>query len=99
MALGEYPLVSLGQAREVHLAARKIFAAGRDPMAQRKAEREAKQKEAEARQREAENSFENVAREWWDGGESASRFDTRTPRCGVRKLTCYSPWATNPFMT
>ena len=42
MALGDYPLVSLGQSREVHLAARKIFAAGSDPMAQRKAEREAK---------------------------------------------------------
>jgi hypothetical protein len=36
-----------------------------DPMSERKAEGEAKQKEAEARQREAENSFENVAREWW----------------------------------
>lgn len=33
-------------------------------MAERKAEAEAKQKEA--REREAENSFEKVARKWWD---------------------------------
>jgi hypothetical protein len=30
MALGEYPLVNLGHAREVHLAARKILATGVD---------------------------------------------------------------------
>ena len=35
-------------------------------MAERKAEAEAKQKEIEAQDREAENSFENVARKWWD---------------------------------
>ena len=73
MALGEYPVVSLAEARERHLAARKVLAAGIDPMAERKAEFEAKQKEAEARQKdaevrlyEAENSFENVARKWWE---------------------------------
>ena len=65
MALGEYPLVGLAQAREIHLAARKSLVAGTDPMASRKAEGEAKQKESEARQREEENSFENVARDWW----------------------------------
>jgi hypothetical protein len=32
MALGEYPLVTLGQARELHLAARKTLASGADPM-------------------------------------------------------------------
>lgn len=73
MALGEYPTVSLFQAREGQFGARKVLAAGVDPMAARKAEFEAKQreaearrKEAEARQREAEKSFENVARKWWD---------------------------------
>jgi integrase len=65
MAFGEYPLVSLKDARELHFAARKVLGAGIDPMAERKAEGEAKQKEAEARQREAVNSFENVARKWW----------------------------------
>jgi integrase len=65
MALGEYPLVTLGQARELHMAARKTLAAGIDPMAERKAEGEAKQKEAQTKQRESETSFENVARDWW----------------------------------
>ena len=65
MALGEYPLVTLGQARELHLAARKTLASGADPMAERKAEAGAKQKEVEAQQRESETSFENVARDWW----------------------------------
>jgi hypothetical protein len=32
MALGEYPLVTLNQARELHFAARKTLAAGIDPM-------------------------------------------------------------------
>ena len=45
---GEYPLVGLAQARELHLAARKSMVAGTDPMAERKAEGEAKQKEIEA---------------------------------------------------
>ena len=48
MALGEYPVVSLGQARERHFAARKTLAAGIDPMAKRKMEAEAKQREVEA---------------------------------------------------
>lgn len=79
MALGEYPLVSLVQARELHFAARKTFAAGTDPMAERKAEAEAKQKAVEERQREAENSFEKVARkwwEWWSVGKSPRHTDT-----------------------
>src|SRR5579883_2467067 len=66
MALGEYPVVGLAKARERHLEARKKLAAGTDPMAERKAEVETKQKEAEQRQREAENTFEKIARKWWE---------------------------------
>jgi integrase len=66
MALGKYPVVSLAQARDHHLAARKILASGIDPMAERKAGAEAKQRDVESRKREAENSFEKVARKWWD---------------------------------
>ena len=83
MALGEYPLVSLKEARERHSDARKALANGIDPMAERKAEGEAKQKEAEARQREAEHSFENVAREWWKWwliGKSPRHADTTMRR-------------------
>ena len=66
MALGEYPLVNLSQARELHFAARKTLVTGVDPMAERKAEADAKLRETEARQRETETSFENVARRWWE---------------------------------
>lgn len=65
MAFGEYPLVSLKDARELHFAARKTLAAGVDPMAERKAEGQAKQKEIEGQQREAQSSFEKIARKWW----------------------------------
>jgi integrase len=79
MALGEYPLVSLGHARELQFTARKTLSAGIDPMAERKAEGEAKQREAEERQREAENSFENIACrwwKWWSVGKSPRHADT-----------------------
>jgi integrase len=66
MALGEYPVVNLAEARECHFAARKKLAAGIDPMAERKTEGEIRQREAETRQREAVNSFEKIAREWWE---------------------------------
>ena len=66
MALGEYPVVSLAQARDRHFAARKKLAAGIDPVAERKAETETRQRETKARQREAQHSFENMARKWWN---------------------------------
>jgi integrase len=66
MALGEYPLVPLSRARDLHFAARKTLAAGVDPMAERKAEAEAKQRRTETQQREAQNSFERVAERWWE---------------------------------
>ena len=66
MALGEYPVVNLAQARERQLAARKTLDFDLDPMAERKAEAEIRQREAEVRQRQAENSFENIARKWWE---------------------------------
>ena len=65
MAIGEYPIVSLGQARERQFAERKKLEAGIDPMAERKAEVESRQREAEAVQRQAESSFEKIARKWW----------------------------------
>ena len=66
MALGDYPVVSLAQARERYFAARKKLVVGIDPMAERKAEVETREREAKTRQREAENSFENIARKWWE---------------------------------
>jgi integrase len=66
MALGEYPLVTLREARERHFAARQRLAACFDPMMERKAEAETRQREAEARLRETENSFEKIALKWWE---------------------------------
>jgi len=66
MALGEYPLVTLKEARERHFVARHKLADGIDPMMERKAEAETRQREAEERQREVENSFEKIARKWWE---------------------------------
>jgi len=51
MAFGEYPLVTIKEARERHFAARKMLGGGTDPMADRKAAVEAKQRKAEARPR------------------------------------------------
>lgn len=65
MALGEYPVLGLAQARELHLAARKTLATGVDPMAERKAVAEIRQREVQARQRDAESSFEKIAHKWW----------------------------------
>lgn len=66
MAFGEYPLVSLKEAREAHFHARKMLAGGSDPMAARKAEANAKRQEAETRMREENSSFERVACAWWE---------------------------------
>jgi integrase len=66
MALGDYPMITLKDARDRHFAARQKLASGIDPMIERKAEGATRQREAEERVREAENSFEKVARKWWD---------------------------------
>jgi hypothetical protein len=65
MHFGEYPRVTLKDARELHFAARKLLGTGINPVAERKAEAETKQMAVVAEQRQAENSFEKVAREWW----------------------------------
>jgi integrase len=59
LALGTYPDVSLADARERRNEARKLIAAGIDPSAKRKAEKIA------GAERGA-NSFEIVAREWFE---------------------------------
>ncbi|MFC4298151.1 MAG: integrase arm-type DNA-binding domain-containing protein [Castellaniella sp.] len=59
MTFGIYPDVPLALARERHDAARKLLAADHDPMAERKATKA-------ARAAAAENSFERVARQWFD---------------------------------
>ncbi|MCC6197757.1 MAG: integrase arm-type DNA-binding domain-containing protein [Burkholderiales bacterium] len=59
LSLGVYPAVTLAQARKRRDAARELLADGVDPSARRKADK----RDAERR---AANSFEAVAREWFD---------------------------------
>jgi integrase len=64
MALGEYPLLKLAEARERRLAARKMLASGIDPMAMKKAERDAARDQAETDERKAAKSFRRIAERW-----------------------------------
>jgi integrase len=57
LALGSYPEVSLAEARERHLQARKLLASGNDPS-------EAKRVAKRLVSIKAENTFESIAREW-----------------------------------
>ena len=62
LALGVYPEVSLADARDKRAQARKVLAAGNDPSnVKREAKRLIKQRNA--------NSFESVAREWYEKGK------------------------------
>ena len=58
LTLGTYPDTGLKEARELHASARKVLAAGIDPNENRKNNKATKKLNAA-------NSFEMVAREWW----------------------------------
>jgi integrase len=66
MALGEYPVVTLAEARDLHFAGRKLLASGVNPVEKRKAVVEATQEAAAAAAREVENTFEKIAQQWWE---------------------------------
>ena len=59
ISLGAYPVVSLANARALHLQAREQLALGKDPSAERRAARE-------QREEDNANTFERVARLWWE---------------------------------
>ena len=69
-SLGQYPDVGLSQAREKREELRKVVAAGADPIA-------AKRKIRAAASAAAVNTFEAVAREWWDHWKT-TRSDSHT---------------------
>lgn len=58
MTLGQYPLITLAQARQARDDARRLLAQGVDPMEERKLAKVA----AKAA---ADDSFESTARQWW----------------------------------
>ncbi len=71
LSLGTYPTIGLGLARERADDARKLVAQGQDPSEARKAVRAAHAQAREATKRKAAglptlDSFEHVAREWYD---------------------------------
>ena len=68
LALGVYPAVSLAQAREARELARKTLAAGNDPA-------QLKQDAKLIRAMNDVNTFEAVARQWWEHWNG-----TKTPR-------------------
>ena len=75
LALGVYPEISLKEAREKHLAARKTLSQGVDPSAQRKVEKL-------TRHLAAAESFEAVGREWFNRimPEKSKSYRDRTGR-------------------
>jgi integrase len=82
MALGKYPVVTLGLAREHHIVARKLLADGVDPMAKRK--------EGKTADRAASaNSFASIADRWlehWQDGKSARHVDSTRRRLAANIL-------------
>jgi integrase len=76
MSYGQYPDVSLVDARERHAEARKLFAAGVDPMAKRKADKV-------ALMASDSNSFQAVAHQWlehWRSGITERHAETTRRR-------------------
>jgi integrase len=84
LALGSYPDVGLKEARERHAEARKILATGVDPNENRK-------NEIAAKKLSAANSFELVAREWWQS-YMKSKADSHKEKV-IRRFELYLfPW-------
>ncbi len=77
LSYGQYPIITLAKAREVHQEARLQKASGVDPTeAKKQAQRIKEKKEAEARQK---RTFEQVACDWlgtWGKGRSKRYVDT-----------------------
>lgn len=59
LSLGVYPEISLQEAREIHREAHKLVSKGIDPQA-------VKEEEKRIREQEAANTYEAIAREWYE---------------------------------
>ncbi|MBK9562499.1 MAG: integrase arm-type DNA-binding domain-containing protein [Micavibrio sp.] len=80
LSIGAYPAISLADAREVREKAKKLLAQGQDPSL-------AKQEEKRKKLQSASNSFEKIAREWFDHAGGIWTEDTR--RTKMRRLEMY----------
>ncbi len=84
LSLGSYPDLGLKEARESHAAARKILSAGVDPNENRK-------NQISAKKLSAANSFELVAREWWQS-HMKNKADSHKEKV-IRRFELYLfPW-------
>ena len=66
LSLGQYPLVSLTEARNKAFKARQSIHGGIDPLAEKQAAKAAIQEQAEQRKQNIETAFEVVAMEWFE---------------------------------
>ena len=96
MHFGEYPRVTLKDARELHFAARKLLGTGINPVADRKAEVESKQMAVKAEQRQADNSLRRSLADGGVGGPLTSLRGTPKPFSGAWRPTFFLLMVTSP---
>ena len=85
MSYGQYPDISVADAREAHQRARTMLAKGTDPMAEKKAEKEARKEQEAAK----EHSFRSVSESWlqhWSADKSAQHIDATRRRLKANVL-------------
>src|SRR5579875_2021166 len=101
MALGEYPIVSLAQARERQFAERKKLEAGIDPMAERPAEPRRNLGSEQQRRCSAKPkaALRRLPASGGNGGPSANLPATRIMFCGAWKPTYFRLLDTSSLTT
>lgn len=85
MSYGQYPDISLADARDAHYQARTLLAKGIDPMAQKKAVKEARRQQEVAKA----HSFRAVSESWlehWSTGKSTQHVDVTRRRLEANVL-------------
>jgi integrase len=85
MSYGQYPDISIADAREAHQRARTLLAKGTDPMTAKKADKEARKEQEAAK----EHSFRSVSESWlehWSADKSAQHVDATRRRLKANVL-------------
>ncbi|MBL8486870.1 MAG: integrase arm-type DNA-binding domain-containing protein, partial [Rhodocyclaceae bacterium] len=74
-ALGEYPLMTLAEARAAREEAARLVKQGIHPAHQRQAERDANIEAAAAKTRKSENTFQRAALAWLEAGKAGKLYE------------------------
>jgi integrase len=85
MSYGQYPDLSIADAREIHYQTRTLHAKGIDPMAQKKAEKAARMEQEATKER----SFRSISESWlehWSTDKSAQHVDATRRRLEANVL-------------